>query len=56
MSLQYRIFNKTGDLKQYWEENHKIHFTEEDEMWWGFNRKRETLFIDKIRNKDDIKR
>lgn len=49
ISLQYRVFNKTEDLKKYWEEKLGIEFEEDWEVWDGFDLDKETLFIDKIK-------
>jgi hypothetical protein len=49
ISLQYRVFNKTEDLKQYWEEKLGVQFDESMEVWSGFDEKNEILNIDKIK-------
>jgi hypothetical protein len=49
VSLQYRVFNKTEDLKKYWEEKIGIEFDDSMEVWQGFIDERETLFIDKLK-------
>ena len=49
VSLQHRIFNKSEDLKEYWESKIAIDFNNEMEVWEGFDEKHETLDIDKIR-------
>jgi hypothetical protein len=49
ISLQYRIFNKTEDLRKYWEDKFDMEFDEEWEVWDGFNLDKETLLIDKIK-------
>lgn len=50
VSLQYRIFNKTEDLKTYWEEKIGIMFDENMEIWSGWIEENEVLNIDKIKN------
>jgi len=49
LSLQYRIFNKTEDLIEFWEEKLGINFKnilgKDFEVWEGFDIKRETLNI-----------
>jgi len=49
ISLQYRIFNKTDDLIEYWERRLAIDFTNDMEVWEGWDEKNETLDIDKIK-------
>jgi hypothetical protein len=49
ISLQYRIFNKTEDLRQYWENKIGVDFDESMEVWGGFYIENETLTIDKIK-------
>ena len=49
ISLQYRVFNKTEDLKKYWEEKLNVEFDDDWEVWDGFELDKETLFIDKIK-------
>jgi hypothetical protein len=50
ISLQYRIFNKTNDLKQFWEEKLGVEFTEDMEVWQGWIEEKEILHDDKIKN------
>ena len=49
ISLQYRIFNKTEDLRKYWEDLIGISLDDSMEMWEGFFEERETLNLDKIK-------
>lgn len=49
VSLQYRVFNKTEDLRKYWEDKIGIEFDEEMEVWQGFIEEDEVLFIDKLK-------
>jgi hypothetical protein len=49
ISLQYRVFNKTEDLKKYWEDKFDMEFDEEWEVCDGFNLDKETLLIHKIK-------
>lgn len=46
ISLQWRIFKKTNDLKLRWEEDLGIEFKEDMEVWDGWNEKKETLDIE----------
>jgi hypothetical protein len=53
MSLQTRVFMRTDDLVEYWEEklgvNLKITLGEDYELWDIFDETKETLEIDKIK-------
>lgn len=49
ISLQYRVFNKTEDLRKYWEEKLGVEFDEDWEVWDGFDLDKETLNLDKIK-------
>lgn len=52
ISLQYRIFNKTKDLVEFWEDKLGISFTEEQEAWTGFDENNEVLDISKIKSNE----
>ena len=49
ISLQYRIFNKTEDLKQFWEDKFGMEIDEDMEVWEGFFEENEILNIDKFK-------
>ena len=49
ISLQYRVFNKTEDLKTYWEEKLGVDFDESMEVWHGFDFDNEILDIEKLK-------
>jgi hypothetical protein len=49
LSLQYRVFNKTEDLKQFWEEKFDMTFDDDMEVWHGFIEEKEILDLDKIK-------
>lgn len=49
LSLQYRIFVKSNDLIEYWEEKIGVGFTSKLEVWEGFDIENETLNINKIK-------
>ncbi len=49
ISLQYRVFNKSEDLKKYWEEKFNVEFDEDMEVWSGFFEEDETLNLDKLK-------
>ena len=50
ISLQYRIFNRTQDLINFWEEKLNVTFENGQEVWEGFHLERETLNIENIKN------
>lgn len=49
ISLQYRIFNRTEDLIAFWEERLAVEFADDQEVWHGFDKDKEVLDIDKIK-------
>lgn len=49
LSLQYRVFNKTEDLKKYWEDKIGVDFDENMEVWYGWNDENETLNIENLK-------
>ena len=49
ISLQFRIFNKTEDLRQYWEDKFDVEFDDSMEIWDGFVLEKETLNLDKFK-------
>jgi hypothetical protein len=49
ISLQTRIFKKSQDLIEFWEERIGISFEDEYEVWEGFDESKEVLEIDKIK-------
>lgn len=49
ISLQYRIFNKTEDLRKFWEEKLGVDLDEEMEVWSGFFEENEIMNLDKIK-------
>jgi hypothetical protein len=51
ISLQYRVFNKTQDLREYWEDRLGIDFDDEMEVWDGFDDRNEELDLDNIHKK-----
>jgi hypothetical protein len=48
ISLQYRIFNKTEDLREYWEDKLGIVLDENMEVWSGFFEENEILNLEKL--------
>jgi hypothetical protein len=49
LSMQWRIFNKTSDLREYWEERLNVKFDEDQEVWKGWDEENEILNINKIK-------
>ncbi len=49
LSLQYRVFNKTNDLIEYWEEKLGIRFDNRMEVWEGWSDENETLNLERIK-------
>jgi len=49
LTLQHRIFNKTSDLREYWENKIGIVLDEDIEVWSGWNDKNETLNIENLK-------
>ena len=49
ISLQFRIFNKTEDLRQFWEDKLGVEFDEDMEVWHGFVEEEESLNINKLK-------
>ena len=49
ISLQYRVFNKTEDMKTYWEEKLGVNFDESMEVWSGWNEEKEILNNQKMK-------
>jgi hypothetical protein len=52
ISLQFRIFKKTDDLRTYWEDRLDMKFTEDMEVWNGFDIDNEELDLDKIKQEE----
>lgn len=51
ISLQIRIFNKTPDLIDFWEEKLGIVFNNDYEVWEGFHQENEVLNLDDVKKK-----
>lgn len=49
LSLQYRVFKKTPDLREYWENKTNESFSDDMEVWPGWNENEEILDLDKIK-------
>jgi len=49
VSLQFRIFKKSIDLIEFWEEKIGVKFEDDFEVWEGWNEENETLIIDNLK-------
>ena len=49
LSLQYRIFNKSEDLIEFWENKLGIEWEDDYEVWEGWDETKEILELDKIK-------
>jgi len=49
-SLQYRVFNKTSELKDYWKKNFFVTYREGDEIWHEFEEDKESLKDSVLKN------
>jgi hypothetical protein len=49
ITLQYRIFNKTEDLREFWEEKLQVELPEDSEVWTLYDEINETLNLNKIK-------
>ena len=49
ISLQYRVFNKTEDLKQYWEDKLGVDFDPSMEVWNGWDDEKEILNLENVK-------
>jgi len=49
ISLQYRVFNHTEDLVQFWENKLDVKMDDDQELWHAFIEENEILNLDKIK-------
>jgi len=49
VSLQFRIFKKSIDLIEFWEEKIGVKFEDDFEVWEGWDEENETLIIDNLK-------
>ena len=49
ISLQLRIFKKSADLIEFWEDKIGITFQDDFEVWEGWDEEKEVLVIDKLK-------
>jgi hypothetical protein len=50
ISMQYRVFNKTEDLRNYWQEKFDVDFDDTMEVWYNFRPDKEILTLDKLQD------
>ena len=55
ISLQYRVFNRTPDLVEFWEKKVGITWTDDMEVWNGWEESKEILNMMEIKNTKDEK-
>jgi hypothetical protein len=48
ISLQCRVFNKTTDLKKFWEDKIEVEFSEDQELWPIMSMEKETFHISRF--------
>lgn len=51
-TLQHRVFEKSDELKDYWEKKIDVVFTDDMELWDGFHLEEETLDLDNIKTEE----
>lgn len=51
-TLQHRVFQKSEELKEYWEKKIEVSFTDDMELWEGFHVENETLNLDKLKTEE----
>jgi hypothetical protein len=51
-TLQHRVFEKSEELRSYWEDKTDTKFTDDMELWDGFHIENETLNLDKIKTEE----
>jgi hypothetical protein len=49
VSIQYRVFNKSKDLVEFWQDKLGMVFDNEQEIWYAFNESEESLNIKEIK-------
>ena len=47
--MQLRIFKKSADLIEFWEDKIGITFEDDFEVWEGWDEEKEVLVIDKLK-------
>ena len=50
VSVQFRIFNKTEDLRKYWQDKFDVEFDDSMEVWYTFSIEKESLTPEKLEN------
>jgi hypothetical protein len=52
LSLQFRVFTKSPELIEYWENKLDVIFTDDMELWDGFIIENETLDLEKLKQEE----
>lgn len=52
-ALQHRIFSRSSQLIEFWEEKLDVKFTEDMEVWDGFDFKKEILDLDIVKQEEE---
>jgi hypothetical protein len=47
ISLQYRVFNKTNDVRRFWETRLGVDFSEDQELWPIMSLEKETFHVNR---------
>jgi hypothetical protein len=55
LSLQFRVFNKTNDMIEYWQDKLGVDWNENFEVWEGWNESLEILTEDRLKQLKDEK-
>lgn len=51
-TLQHRVFEKSDELRDYWEKKIDVVFTDDMELWEGFHLENETLDLDNVKTEE----
>lgn len=54
LSLQFRVFARSGELIEYWQNKLDVVFTDDMELWDGFHIENETLDLDKLKIEETV--
>jgi hypothetical protein len=54
LSLQFRVFTRSTELLEYWENKLDVVFTDDMELWDGFHIENETLDLEKLKQEEEV--